>query len=193
MENIIIILSIIIGLLIIGLIATALAIEELKKNILILRTKNKIITEREKGTEEHCVAALDKNVTLNHKNLVLEEEIEKLKKQLKEYDYLEREIKNLKEQLKERNYYIKSDDNYNIISLSCNVNVPDEVIRGKKPEELDGFIKKNVKPVIQKDLAEQIAPFIEIATTNNFTSRDISIKGRIQIINNRGKNYVNEG
>ena len=193
MENIIIILSVVIGLLIIGLIATALAIEELKKNILILRTKNKIITEREKGTEEHCVAALDKNVTLNHKNLVLEEEIEKLKKQLKEYDYLEREIKNLKEQLKERNYYIKSDDNYNIISLSCNVNVPDEVIRGKKPEELDGFIKKNVKPVIQKDLAEQIAPFIEIATTNNFTSRDISIKGRIQIINNRGKNYVNEG
>lgn len=193
MENIIIILSIIIGLLIIGLIATALAIEELKKNILMLRTKNKIITEREKGTEEHCVAALDKNVTLNHKNLVLEEEIEKLKKQLKECDYLEREIKNLKEQLKERNYYIKSDDNCNIISLSCNVNVPDEVIRGKKPEELVDFIKKNVKPVIQKDLAEQIAPFIEIATTNNFTSRDISIKGCIQIINNRGKNYVNEG
>ena len=193
MENIIIILSIIIGLLIIGLIATALAIEESKKNILMLRTKNKIITEREKGTEEHCVAALDKNVTLNHKNLVLEEEIEKLKKQLKECDYLEREIKNLKEQLKERNYYIKSDDNCNIISLSCNVNVPDEVIRGKKPEELGDFIKKNVKPVIQKDLAEQIAPFIEIATTNNFTSRDISIKGCIQIINNRGKNYVNEG
>ena len=193
MENIIIILSIIIGLLVIGLIVTALAIEELKKNILMLRTKNKIITEREKGTEEHCVAVLDKNVTLNHKNLVLEEEIEKLKKQLKECDYLEREIKNLKEQLKERNYYIKSDDNYNIISLSCNVNVPDEAIRGKKPEELDGFIKKNVKPVIQKDLAEQIAPFIEIATTNNFMSRDISIKGRIQIINNRGKNYVNEG
>lgn len=186
MENIIIILSIIIGLLIIGLIATALAIEELKKNILMLRTKNKIITEREKGTEEHCVAALDKN-------LVLEEEIEKLKKQLKECDYLEREIKNLKEQLKEHNYYIKSDDNYNIISLSCNVNVPDEVIRGKKPEELDGFIKKNVKPVIQKDLAEQIAPFIETATTNDFISRNISIKGRIQIINNRGKNYVNEG
>lgn len=176
MENIIIILSIIIDLLIIGLIATALAIEELKKNILMLRTKNKIITEREKGTEEHCVAVLDKNVTLNHKNLVLEEEIEKLKKQLKECDY-----------------YIKSDDNYNIISLSCNVNVPDEVIRGKKPEELDGFIKKNVKPVIQKDLAEQIAPFIETATTNDFISRNISIKGRIQIINNRGKNYVNEG
>ena len=193
MENIIIILSIVIGLLIIGLIATALAIEELKKNILMLRTKNKIITEREKGTEEHCVAVLDKNVTLNHKNLVLEEEIEKLKKQLKECDYLEREIKNLKEQLKERNYYIKSDDNYNIISLSCNVNVPDETIRGKKPEELGDFIKKNVKPVIQKDLAEQIAPFIEIATTNNFMSRDISIKGCIQIINNRGKNYVNEG
>ena len=193
MENIIIILSIIIGLLIIGLIATALAIEELKKNILMLRTKNKIITEREKGTEEHCVAALDKNVIRKHKNLVMEEEIEKLKKQLKECDYLEREIENLKEQLKERNYYIKSDDNCNIISLSCNVNVPDEAIRGKKPEELDGFIKKNVKPVIQKDLAEQIAPFIEIATTNNFTSRDISIKGRIQIINNRGKNYVNEG
>ena len=193
MENIIIILSIVIGLLIIGLIATALAIEELKKNILMLRTKNKIITEREKGTEEHCVAVLDKNVTLNHKNLVLEEEIEKLKKQLKECDYLEREIKNLKEQLKERNYYIKSDDNYNIISLFCNVNVPDEAIRGKKPEELGDFIKKNVKPVIQKDLAEQIAPFIEIATTNNFMSRDISIKGCIQIINNRGKNYVNEG
>lgn len=193
MENIIIILSIIIGLLIIGLIATALAIEELKKNILMLRTKNKIITEREKGTEEHCVAVLDKNVTLNHKNLVLEEEIEKLRKQLKECDYLEREIKNLREQLKEHNYYIKSDNNCNIISLSCNVNVPDEVIRGKKPEELGDFIKKNVKPVIQKDLAEQIAPFIEIATTNNFTSRDISIKGRIQIINNRGKNYVNEG
>lgn len=193
MENIIIILSIIIGLLIIGIIATALAIEESKKNILMLQTKNKIITEREKGTEEHCVAVLDKNVTLNHKNLVLEEEIEKLKKQLKECDYLEREIKNLKEQLKERNYYIKSDDNCNIISLSCNVNVPDEVIRGKKPEELDGFIKKNVKPVIQKDLAEQIAPFIEIATINDFISRNISIKGRIQIINNRGKNYVNEG
>lgn len=155
----------------------------------MLQTKNKIITEREKGTEEHCVAALDKNVTLNHKNQVLEEEIEKIKKQLKECDYLEREIENLKE----RNYYIKSDDNYNIISLSCNVNVPDEVIRGKKPEELDGFIKKNIKPVIQKDLAEQIAPFIEMATTNNFTSRDISIKGCIQIINNRGKNYVNEG
>ena len=193
MENIIIILSIIIGLLIIGLIATALAIEELKKNILMLRTKNKIITEMKKGTEEYCVAVLDKNITLNHRNLVLEEEIEKLKKQLKECDYLEREIENLKEQLKERNYYIKSDDNCNIISLSCNVNVPDEAIRGKKPEELDDFIKKNVKPVIQKDLAEQIAPFIEIATTNNFTSRDISIKGRIQIINNRGKNYVNEG
>ena len=193
MENIIIILSIIIGLLIISLIATALAIEELKKNILMLRTKNKIITEREKGTEEHCVAVLDKNVTLNHKNLVLEEEIEKLKKQLKECDYLEREAENLKEQLKKHNYYIKSDDNCNIISLSCNVNVPDEVIRGKKPEELGDFIKKNVKPVIQKDLAEQIAPFIEIATTNNFTSRDISIKGCIQIINNRGKNYVNEG
>lgn len=149
----------------------------------MLQTKNKIITEREKGTEEHCVAALDKNVTLNHKNQVLEEEIEKIKKQLKECDYLEREIENLKE----RNYYIKSDDNYNIISLSCNVNVPDEVIRGKKPEELDGFIKKNIKPVIQKDLAEQIAPFIEMATTNNFTSRDISIKGCIQIINNRGE------
>ena len=193
MENIIIILSIIIGLLIIGLIATALAIEESKKNILMLQTKNKIITEREKGTEEHCVAVLDKNVTLNHKNLVLEEEIEKLKKQLKECDYLEREIKNLKEQLKERNYYIKSDDNCNIISLSCNVNVPDEAIRGKKPEELGDFIKKNVKPVIQKDLAEQIAPFIEIATINDFISRNISIKGRIQIINNRGKNYVNEG
>ena len=193
MKNIIIILSVVIGFLIIGLIATAWAIEKLKKNILMLRTKNKIITEREKGTEEHCVAVLDKNVTLNHKNLVLEEEIEKLKKQLKECDYLEREIKNLKEQLKERNYYIKSDDNCNIISLSCNVNVPDEVIRGKKPEELVDFIKKNVKPVMQKDLAEQIAPFIEIATTNNFTSRDISIKGRIQIINNRGKNYVNEG
>lgn len=193
MGNIIIILSIVIGLLIIGLIVTAWAVEKLKKNISMLQTKNKIITEREKGTEEHCVAALDKNVTLNHKNLVLEEEIEKLKKQLKECDYLEREIENLKEQLKERNYYIKSDDNCNIISLSCNVNVPDEVIRGKKPEELDGFIKKNVEPVIQKDLAEQIAPFIEIATTNNFTSRDISIKGCIQIINNRGKNYVNEG
>ena len=193
MKNIIIILSVVIGFLIIGLIATAWAIEKLKKNILMLRTKNKIITEREKGTEEHCVAVLDKNVTLNHKNLVLEEEIEKLKKQLKECDYLEREIKNLKEQLKEHNYYIKSDDNCNIISLSCNVNVPDEVIRGKKPEELVDFIKKNVKPVMQKDLAEQIAPFIEIATTNNFTSRDISIKGRIQIINNRGKNYVNEG
>lgn len=193
MENIIIILSIIIGLLIIGLIATALAIEESKKNILMLRTKNKIITEREKGTEEHCVAALDKNVIFNHKNLVLEEEIEKLKKQLKECDYLEREIKNLKEQPKERNYYIKSYDNCDIISLSCNVNISDEVIRGKKPEELVDFIKKNVKPVMQKDLAEQIAPFIEITTTNNFTSRDISIKGRIQIINNRGKNYVNEG
>lgn len=193
MENIIIILSVVIGFLIIGLIATAWAIEKLKKNILMLRTKNKIITEREKGTEEHCVAVLDKNVTLNHKNLVLEEENEKLKKQLKECDYLEREIKNLKEQLKERNYYIKSDDNCNIISLSCNVNVPDKAIRGKKPEEFGDFIKKNVKPVMQKDLAEQIAPFIEIATTNNFTSRDISIKGRIQIINNRGKNYVNEG
>ena len=193
MENIIIILSIVIGLLIIGLIVTAWVVEKLKKNISMLQTKNKIITEREKGTEEHCVAALDKNVTLNHKNQVLEEEIEKLKKQLKECNYLEREIENLKEQLKERNYYIKSDDNCNIISLSCNVNVPDEVIRGKKPEELDGFMKKNVKPVIQKDLAEQIAPFIEIATTNNFTSRDISIKGCIQIINNRGKNYVNEG
>lgn len=131
MENIIIILSIVIGLLIIGLIVTALAIEELKKNILMLQTKNKIITEREKGTEEHCVAALDKNVTLNHKNLVLEEKNEKLKKQLKECNYLEREIENLKEQFKERNYYIKSDDNCNIISLSCNVNVPDEVIRGK--------------------------------------------------------------
>ena len=193
MENIIIILSIVIGLLITGLIVTAWAVEKLNKKILMLQTKNKIITEREKGTEEHCVAVLDKNVTLNHKNLVLEEEIEKLKKQLKECDYLEREIENLKEQLKERNYYIKSDDNCNIISLSCNVNVPDEVIRGKKPEELANFIKKNVEPVIQKDLAEQIAPFIEIAKTNNFTSRDISIKGRIQIINNRGKNYVNEG
>ena len=193
MENIIIILSIVIGLLITGLIVTAWAVEKLKKNISMLQTKNKIITEREKGTEEHCVAALDKNVTLNHKNLVLEEEIEKLKKQLKECNYLEREIENLKEQLKKRNYYIKSDDNCNIISLSCTVNVPDEVIRGKKPEELDGFMKKNVKPVIQKDLAEQIAPFIEIATTNNFTSRDISIKGCIQIINNGGKNYVNEG
>lgn len=193
MGNIIIILSVVIGLLIIGLIVTAWAIEKLKKNISMLQTKNKIITEREKGTEEHCVAALDKNVTLNHKNLVLEEENKKLKKQLKECDYLEREIENLKEQLKERNYYIKSDDNYNIISLSCNVNVPDEVIRGKKPGELDGFIKKNIKPVIQKDLAEQIAPFIEMATTNNFTSRDISIKGCIQIINNRGKNYVDEG
>ena len=193
MGNIIIILSIVIGILIISLIVTVCAIEELKKNISMLQSKNKIITEREKGTEEHCVAALDKNVTLNHKNLVLEEEIEKLKKQLKECDYLEREIENLKEQLKKRNYYIKSDDNYNIISLSCNVNVPDEVIKGKKPEELDGFIKKNIKPVIQKDLAEQIAPFIEMATTNNFTSRDISIKGCIQIINNRGKNYVDEG
>ena len=193
MENIIIILSIVIGLLIIGLIITAWAIEKLRKNISMLQTKNKIITEKEKGTEEHCVAVLDKNVTLNHKNLVLEEEIEKLKKQLKECDYLEREIENLKEQLKGRNYYIKSDDNCNVISLSCNVNVPDEVIRGKKPEELANFIKKNVEPVIQKDLAEQIAPFIEIATTNNFTSRDISIKGCIQIINNRGKNYVNEG
>lgn len=193
MGNIIIILSVIIGILIISLIVTVCTIEKLKKNISMLQTKNKIITEREKGTEEHCVAALDKNVTLNHKNLVLEEEIEKLKKQLKECDYLEREIENLKKQLKERNYYIKSDDNCNIISLSCNVNVPDEVIRGKKPEELANFIKKNVEPVIQKDLAEQIAPFIEIATTNNFTSRDISIKGCIQIINNRGKNYVNEG
>ena len=193
MENIIIILSIVIGLLIISLIVTAWAIEKLRKNISMLQTKNKIITEREKGTEEHCVAALDKNVTLNHKNLVLEEENEKLKKQLKECNYLEREIENLKEQLKERNYYIKSDDNCNIISLSCNVNVPDEVIREKKPEELASFIKKNVEPVIQKDLAEQIAPFIEIETTNNFTSRDISIKGCIQIINNRGKNYVNEG
>lgn len=193
MENIIIILSVVIGLLIIGLIVTALAIGKLKKNISILQTKNKIITEEKQGTEEYCVAALDKNVTLNHKNLVLEEEIEKLEKQLKECDYLEREIENLKEQLKERNYYIKSDDNCNIISLSCNINVPDEVIRGKKPEELDSFIKKNIKPVIQKDLAEQIAPFIEITTTNNFTSRDISMKGRIQIINNRGKNYVDEG
>ena len=193
MGNIIIILSIVIGLLIISLIVTAWAVEKLKKNISMLQIKNKIITEREKGTEEHCVAVLDKNVTLNHKNLVLEEEIEKLKKQLKECDYLEREIENLKERLKERNYYIKSDDNCNIISLSCNVNVPDEVIRGKKPEELANFIKKNVEPVIQKDLAEQIAPFIEIATINNFTSRDISIKGCIQIINNRGKNYVDEG
>lgn len=193
MNNIIIILSIVIGLLIIGLIITAWAVEKLKKNISMLQTKNKIITEREKGTEEHCVAVLDKNVTLNHKNLVLEEENEKLKKQLKECNYLEREIENLKEQLKKRNYYIKSDDNCNIISLSCNVNVPDEVIRGKKPDELASFIKKNVEPVIQKDLAEQIAPFIEIATINNFTSRDISIKGCIQIINNRGKNYVNEG
>ena len=193
MGNIIIILSVIIGILIISLIVTVCAIEKLKKNISMLQTKNKIITEREKGTEEHCVAALDKNVTLNHKNLVLEEEIKKLKKQLKECNYLEREIESLKEQLKERNYYIKSDDNCNIISLSCNVNVPDEVIREKKPDELNGFIKKIIKPVIQKDLAEQIAPFIEMATTNNFTSRDISIKGCIQIINNRGKNYVNEG
>lgn len=80
MENIIIILSVVIGLLIIGLIVTALAIEELKKNISMLQTKNKIITERKKGIEEHCVAALDKNVTLNHKNQVLKEEIEKLKK-----------------------------------------------------------------------------------------------------------------
>ena len=193
MGNIIIILSVVIGILIISLIVTVCAIEKLKKNISMLQTKNKIITEREKGTEEHCVAALDKNVTLNHKNLVLEEENEKLKKQLKECNYLEREIENLKEQLKKRNYYIKSDDNCNIISLSCNVNVPDEVIRGKKPEELASFIKKNVEPVIQKDLAEQIAPFIETTTTNDFTSRDISIKGCIQIINNRGKNYVNEG
>ena len=193
MENIIIILSIVIGLLITGLIVTAWTVEKLKKNISMLQTKNKIITEREKGTEEHCVAALDKNVTLNHKNLVLEEENEKLKKQLKECDYLKRETENLKEQLKKRNYYIKSDDNCNIISLSCNVNVPDEVIRGKKPEELASFIKKNVEPVIQKDLAEQIAPFIETTTTNDFTSRDISIKGCIQIINNRGKNYVDEG
>ena len=192
MENIIIILSVVIGLLIIGLIVTALAIEKLKKNISKLQTKNKIITEEKQDTEEHCVAVLDKNVTLNHKNLVLEEEIEKLKKQFKECDYLKREIENLKEQLKKHNYYIKSDDNYNIISLSCNVNVPDEVIRGKKPEELANFIKKNVEPVIQKDLAEQIAPFIEITTTNNFISRDISIKGRIQIIKNRGKNYVDE-
>lgn len=190
MGNIIIILSVVIGILIISFIVTVCAIEELKKNISMLQTKNKIITEREKGTEEHCVTALDKNVTLNHKNLVLEEENEKLKKQLKDCNYLEREIENLKEQLKKRNYYIKSDDNYNIISLSCNVNVPDEVIKGKKPEELVSFIKKNVEPVIQ---AEQIAPFIEIATTNNFTSRDISIKGCIQIINNRGKNYVDEG
>lgn len=193
MENIIIILSVVIGFLIISLIVTALSIEKLNKKILMLQTKNKTIIEREKETEEQCVAALNQNATLNNKNQVLEEEIEKLKKQLKECDYLKRETENLKEQLKERNYYIKSDDNYNIISLSCNVNVPDEVIRGKKPEELGDFIKKNVKPVIQKDLAEQIAPFIEIAKTNNFTSRDISIKGRIQIINNRGKNYVNEG
>lgn len=193
MGNIIIILSIVIGLLITGLIVAAWVIEELRKNISMLQTKDKIITEREKGTEEHCVAVLDKNVTLNHKNLVLEEEIEKLKKQLKECDYLEREIENLKEQLKERNYYIKFDDNCNIISLSCNVNVPDEVIRGKKPEELDGFMKKNVKPVMQKDLAEQIAPFIEITTRNDFISKNISIKGCIQIINNRGKNYVDEG
>lgn len=193
MENIIIILSVVISFLMISLIVTVCTIKELKKDISMLQTKNKIITEKEKGTEEQCVAALDKNVTLNHKNLVLEEEIEKLKKQLKEYNYLEREAENLKEQLKEHNYYIKSDDNCNIISLSCNVNVPDEVIRGKKPEELGGFIKKNVEPVIQKDLAEQIAPFIETTTTNNFTSRDISIKGCIQIINNRGKNYVDEG
>ena len=193
MGNIIIILSVVIGILIISLIVTVCAIEELKKNISILQTKNKIITEREKGTEEHYVAAFDKNVTLNHKNIVLEKENEKLKKQLKECNYLEREIENLKEQLKKHNYYIKSDDNCNIVSLSCNVNVPDEVIRGKKPEELANFIKKNVEPVIQKDLAEQIAPFIETTTTNNFTSRDISIKGCIQIINNRGKNYVNEG
>ena len=193
MGNIIIILNVIIGILMISLIVTVCAIEELKKNISMLQTKNEIITEREKGTEEHCVAALDKNVTLNHKKLVLEEKIEKLEKQLKECDYLEREIENLKEQLKERNYYIKSDDNCNIISLSCNINVPDEIIRGKKPEELDGFMKKNVKPVMQKDLAEQIAPFIEITTRNDFISRDISIKGCIQIINNRGNNYVNEG
>lgn len=193
MENIIIILSIVIGFLITGLIVTAWAIEKLKKKILMLQTKNKTITEKEKGTEEHYVAALNENAILNNKNQVLEEEIEKLKKQLKECDYLEREIENLKEQLKERNYYIKSDDNCNIISLSCNVNVPDEVIKGKKPEELANFIKKNVEPIIQKDLSEQIAPFIETTTTNNFTSRDISIKGCIQIINNRGKNYVNEG
>ena len=193
MENLIIILSVVIGLLIIVLIVTALAIEELNKKILMLQTKNKTITEREKRIEEQCVVALNKNATLNNKNQVLEEKIEKLKKQLKECDYLKRETENLKEQLKKRNYYIKSDDNCNIISLSCNVNVPDEVIKGKKPEELANFIKKNVEPVIQKDLAEQIAPFIEIAKTNNFTSRDISIKGRIQIINNRGKNYVNEG
>lgn len=192
MENIIIILSIIIGFLIIGLIVTALAIEKLNKKILMLQTKNKTITEREKGTEEHCAAALNENATLNNKNQILEEEIEKLKKQLKEYDYLKRETEDLKEQLKKHNYYIKSDDNYNIISLSCNVNVPDEVIRGKKPEELANFIKKNVEPVIQKDLAEQIAPFIETTTTNDFTSRNISIKGNIQIINNRGKNYVDE-
>lgn len=192
MENLIIILSVVIGLLIIVLIVTALAIEELKKNISMLQTKNKIVTEREQETKEQCVAALNKNATLNNKNQVLEEEIEKLKKQLKECDYLKRETENLKEQLKKHNYYIKSDDNYNIISLSCNVNVLDEVIRGKKPEELDGFIKKNIKPIIQKDLAEQIAPFIEMATKNNFTSRDISIKGCIQIINNRGKNYVDE-
>ena len=158
----------------------------------MLQTKNKIVTEREKETKEKYKKKKKKNVTLNHKNLVLKEEIEKLKKQLKECDYLEREIENLKEQLKEHNYYIKSDDNCNIISLSCNVNVPDEVIRGKKPEELANFIKKNVEPVIQKDLAEQIAPFIEIATTNNFTAKDISIKGCIQIINNEGKNYVDE-
>ena len=48
MENIIIILSVVISFLIIGLIVTALAIEELKKNILMLRTKNKIITEGKK-------------------------------------------------------------------------------------------------------------------------------------------------
>lgn len=192
MENIIIILSVVIGLLIIGLIVTALALKEFEKVISMLQTKNKIVTEREQGTEEHYVAALNENATLNNKNQVLEEEIEKLKKQFKECDYLKRETENLKEQLKKRNYYIKSDDNYNIISLSCNVNVPDEVIRGKKPEELANFIKKNVEPVIQKDLAEQIAPFIEIAKVNNFTSRYISIKGCIQIINNRGKNYVDE-
>lgn len=192
MEIIIIILSVIIGLLITGLIVTTWAIKKLKKDISMLQIKNKIITERKQGTEEYCAAVLDKNVTLNNKNQVLQEEIEKLKKQLKEYNYLQREAENLKEQLKEHNYYIKPDDNYNIISLSCNVNLSDEVIGGKKPEELANFVKKNVEPVMQKDLAEQIAPFIEIATTKNFTSRDISIKGRIQIIDNRGKNYVNE-
>ena len=104
MENIIIILSIVIGLLMISLIVTAWVIEKLKKNILMLQTKNKIITEEKQGTEEQCVVALNKNATLNNKNQILEEEIEKLKKQLKEYNYLEREAENLKEQLKKHNY-----------------------------------------------------------------------------------------